>query len=225
MLDHAAAVFGVPDPSLSRPSASLAADRFNQGACAKTCRPSHVCLGCLDYLDCTQCLRISQRACCTYEQRTLVPVVVSAALVLDADAEPDPDPAMRWLPIASLHKTDQSASDPFGLLSHMCSTQGTRCACAGTRAASTSQVLADSHSAEPRGSPPATPRAAGAWLRPVHDMEALPGRCARLPRTPVFSMTLVLSLTMFKPGIRPNRILRCALVLALTLNSSQASFW
>jgi len=40
LLDHAAAVFGLSDLSLSRPSASLAADRFNQGACAETCQPS-----------------------------------------------------------------------------------------------------------------------------------------------------------------------------------------
>ena len=40
VLDHAAAAFGISDSFLSRPSASLAADRFNQGACAKTCQAS-----------------------------------------------------------------------------------------------------------------------------------------------------------------------------------------
>ena len=42
VLDHAAAVFGVSDSSLSRPSASLAADRFNQGMYADLSRPSGV---------------------------------------------------------------------------------------------------------------------------------------------------------------------------------------
>ena len=36
VLDHAAAVFNISDPSLSRPSASLAVDRFNQGPCSET---------------------------------------------------------------------------------------------------------------------------------------------------------------------------------------------
>ena len=36
VLDHAAAVFDISDPSLNRPYVSLATDRFNQGKSAKT---------------------------------------------------------------------------------------------------------------------------------------------------------------------------------------------
>ena len=51
---------------------------------------------------------------------------------------------------------------------------------ADTRGASTTQVLVNSErGADARADGRSGSRPTGAWLRPVRDMEALPGRCAR----------------------------------------------